>query len=214
MILRGNCRKILYGELEGDQYYLKRLPQNSVRNFIDLGANVGLISILAKLLHPKMRITAIEPHKEIFKGLVENVKNLGYIKCINLALGNGQRMYLEKERKSNVCNTFKVEKSKYSYKYTELSIKSKTLYDIINITKYDIFNTMIKVDCEGAEEYILLDENSRNIVKKSKVFVAELHDTDSMRLQEKVIEFEKLFKKTHHIELNVNLTGNLIAVRK
>ena len=69
MKLRGNSRRILFDELEDDSYELRTIPQNSIPNMIDIGANVGFISIYAKMLHPRMNIIAVEPHETTYQEL-------------------------------------------------------------------------------------------------------------------------------------------------
>ena len=59
MKLRGNARKILFEQLLGDDYLLKQIPQGSINNFIDLGANVGFISTLIRFLQPYSNILSI-----------------------------------------------------------------------------------------------------------------------------------------------------------
>lgn len=209
MYLRGNCRRILFKELRGDQYYLKSIGQDSIKYLIDVGANVGLISIMARLLHPNMTIMAIEPHPFVYEKLVENTNNLR-INTFNMALGDGSEMYLKKHRKSDVCNEFSKEKSKF----TDITIESLSLFEIINKCKYDVKNLMIKIDCEGAEEYVFLDDDSSKIIRNCKVFSAELHDKGNISLDEKVERFFNIFFKTHIVQIDKRRLGHIVAIRK
>ncbi|MFW6247188.1 MAG: FkbM family methyltransferase, partial [bacterium] len=162
MILRGNSRKILFQQLEGDQYLLKKISQNNIKYFLDIGANVGFISIMARMLHPKMKIFSVEPHPEVYKNLVDNVNRLK-INTLNGAFGNGDSFYLLKSRKTDLCNSFTNENTG-NYK-----INSYKLRDLINIFKIDAEDLWLKIDCEGAEKYMIGDEQSENILRKCKV---------------------------------------------
>lgn len=209
MILKGNCRRILFRELEGDQYFIKTIRQNSVKHFLDIGANVGLISIMARLLHPKMDIVSVEPHSIVYSRLQENIRNLR-IGCLHSALGNGQTMYLQKDRKSHVCNEFTNEKSDSS----SMSINSLTLYEMINKCRFNPSDLMLKVDVEGAEEFILEDDNSKKCLTQCKVFSAELHDKGKTTLDYKIEGFYNLLKKTHTVRIETHKLANIVAVRK
>ncbi len=168
MILRRNCRKILFKELNRDEYRIKTLPTNSIGTMLDLGANVGIISILARLLHPKMKIYAFEPHEELYNDLCSNVANL-LIKPVNRAFGNGSCFYLETERKSNVCNSFKKTRT------DSRKIKSMTLQQIVEQFNIDPDDLFIKMDIEGAEEYLLDNDNDFDILRRCKLFALEVH---------------------------------------
>jgi FkbM family methyltransferase len=78
----------MFKELSGDQYGLKNIPQDSISTFIDIGAAYGLVSILARLLHTKMRIIALEPHNTTCAYLSHNVSNMGIV-TFNAAYGTG-----------------------------------------------------------------------------------------------------------------------------
>ncbi|MFW6121941.1 MAG: FkbM family methyltransferase [Petrotogales bacterium] len=195
MKLRSNSRRILFGELEGDNYLLKSIEQDSVKYFLDIGANVGFISIMARMLHPKMKIFSVEPHPDVYENLIDNVEHLR-IKTLNGALGNGNIFYLLKSRKTDLCNSFTDKKTENH------SIQSYTLGSLVRKFKIDVDDLRIKIDCEGAEKYMIGDEQSENILRKCKVCAIEVHDkidNDSSRFMN---WFIKILENTHTINIS------------
>jgi FkbM family methyltransferase len=168
MKIHYNSRNVLFKELDGDQYGLKALPQNSIKHFIDIGAAYGMMSIMARLLHPEMKITAIEPHPETYKDLCFNVERLK-IGTINGALGNGSKFFLQKERKMRLCNSFLQEK-----KDDNTEVQSYSLIQLIALCKYDPSDLAIKMDCEGAEWYMI--NQDEEILKGIKLIGIEVHN--------------------------------------
>jgi len=57
------------------QWYnvLRSLPLGSISTVFDVGANVGIFSLMARFLHPAAQIIAIEPHAATFQLLAKNV---------------------------------------------------------------------------------------------------------------------------------------------
>ena len=169
-----NSRNVLFRELKGDQYGLKALPQDSAKYFLDVGAAYGLISILARLLHPQMKIMAVEPHAETYADLVANVDHM-QILTLNAALGTGAMFYLEKERKMKLCNSFGPEEK------NTRAIQSFTLSELINKCNFKPEDTVIKMDCEGAEWNMIGNKNDEEIIKLCKLLALEVHNKKGER---------------------------------
>lgn len=171
MIVQPRCVQIVYTELCDDWYMLRKVPMNSIKHFIDIGASFGLISIAFKLLNPRSKVTAIEPYDKVYENLVENTRGL-FIRTLNIALGDGSMFYLLTNRKTPTNNEYRKTKGD-----TEKAVKSETLGGIIKLCRADPDDLMIKCDCEGAEQYLMCDEASRDIMGRLKVLVMELHKT-------------------------------------
>lgn len=209
MIIERRCRKLIYRELKDDEYYLRRMPKNIVNNFIDIGANVGLISIFIKFLNPNANVLAIEPHPKIYNDLVSNVAGLG-IKTKQVALGNGEPFYLFKERKTDLCNSF------IDVKTDGPAIQSQTLNQIVEESKFPTKDLYLKIDCEGAERFILNDDLTRKLLKDLPFLVLELHPKNGTSPKEEYTKFHEMLHLTH-IETNIHhsdKTINLIYIKK
>lgn len=196
MKIHYNSRNVLFRELEGDQYRLKDVPQNYLNFMLDIGAAYGLISIMARLLHPKMQIIAIEPHPETYIDLVSNVDRLK-IKTMNCAFGDGSVFYLEKERKMRLCNSFSKQKNNTT------KIQSHTLAEMVKLYKIDPSSLILKIDCEGAEWCMVGNREDEKIIKQSKVLAIEVHDKKGEYSVEGFYDWiGKLVDKTHSVRID------------
>lgn len=195
MKIERNTRKIISNNLKGDCYLLKRIPQDSVGSFLDIGACVGVFSMLARLLHPSMKICCVEPHPTSFQMLQDNISNLK-IKSLNVALGHGETYYLKKERSSRVCNTFTPNRSDHS----NIEIPSRNLRQLIRAFKLNADDLGIKIDCEGAESTLVRDRRAIKLIRRCKFFAAELH-TDGKNVKSNVYSewVHSKFSDTHDI---------------
>lgn len=171
MKLHSNSRRVLFKDLKGDQYGLKELTQDSVKGFLDIGANSGFVSITARILHPEMKIVAVEPHPRVYADMVDNVSRL-QIKTMNVALGDGSTFYLLKERKMDLCNHFTPEPGIAG---KAVPIQSMRLDDVLRRSGLDPSSLCVKVDCEGAEEYLVGHLPSEKIIVGSTLFCGEFH---------------------------------------
>ena len=205
MILRHNTRGVLFRELNADEYYIKRLKPNSIKNFIDIGANVGIISILFRLLHTNTNILCVEPHPTTYQGLVSNVANMK-INTLQGALGTGQDFYLFKDRKMDMCNSFMDIKTDNTF------IKSYTISQIIEYSKLDINDLFIKIDCEGGEKYMFEDKETMNIINKLKMLAIEFHPKFDIKIGPLFNELTKMMHKTHKVEYVNHSDGTLNAI--
>jgi FkbM family methyltransferase len=194
MKIHYNSRNVLFRELEGDEYGIKNIPQNFIGYMIDIGAAYGLLSIMARLLHPKMRITAIEPHPGTYKDLLLNVDRMK-IKTFNFALGNGGMFYLEKERKMRLCNSFGEKKVKDT-----TAIQSYTLAGLVKLCKADASDLALKIDCEGAEWCMIDNKEDEKIIKQCKLMAVEVHNKNGKQEVEEFYDWiDGLVGGTHAV---------------
>ena len=64
------------------------------REFIDIGANIGMFSILFAKLHPYIKVYAFEPVAETYLKMCKNIKlnNITNITPVNTAVSGGKRI--------------------------------------------------------------------------------------------------------------------------
>ena len=111
--------------------------------FLDIGANIGLVSVYA--VPCCKRIVAVEPAPETFKQLRENTRNYPMIECLALALAptnEWQDFYVNDINftASSTVNT-------YGTKTKVMGVTLNTLLKEHNLTHVDV----CKCDAEGAE---------------------------------------------------------------
>lgn len=134
-------------------YYCIKNFSNSNKTFIDIGAWIGPISLVASKLNKNCH--SIEPDPTSFSQLKQNISinNIQNVTCHNLAITNKTEILtLGNDEEIGTSNT-RINASKNLFK-----IQGKSLNEFINdlnISCNEI--SMVKLDTEGAETSILQD---------------------------------------------------------
>ena len=147
---------------------------------IDIGGNIGMVSIYLAKKYPFLKIYAFEPVKQNYENFLKNIElnniNKDIIKVFNLAITKDRRDVIltspfDNSGASNIYNNFRGSGNIISN--NDISIKSITFDDIFsnnNISKCKL----LKIDCEGAEYEILYSANVENL-KNCEYMRAEFH---------------------------------------
>lgn len=132
----------------------ENLPQNGV--FIDVGANIGAISVILAKQRPDITIHAFEASSSVFKYLElnRNLNNLTNLKIYNYAIHSVDNLELPFYSPADLNG-----KGSFSPVFTNVAQKVNTIsldtFFISNQIKPDF----IKVDVEGFEALIMLSMN-------------------------------------------------------
>ena len=152
---------------------------------LDVGANIGFFTILAK---KAKKIIAIEPVEECIPILKENLKNnnITNVDIFNVALGDGMPLLIKKEDQTNL--------SKVVYEIGE-NVKEIKSQNLDHFVKKDNIN-FIKIDAEGFEYEIF----GKQIIpeKINKIFM-EFH-TGLMGNLKSIELIKNLYKEGFFIE--------------
>ena len=178
---------------------------------IDVGANIGTFSIKAGNIVKNGRVLCFEPFPKNFEILKENIllnRMEKVIKAFNSAVGGkkGDAELFFHERDSGGGSFYQhgnIDKLK------SIQVNCITLEDIFNENNLKSCD-FLKMDCEGAEENILLN-TPKNILQKIKTLTIEWHDDLSKIGFEKFKEFLK--DNGYQVDFDKN-TGTLYAQRK
>jgi len=165
----------IFREIFLDQCYA--LP-SEVRSFsgvfFDIGANVGLSSLLLTMTWPEIKIYAFEPLQNNYDLLVENTALSKKIVPLNLAIskktGEGE---FAAPIDGNLGQGF-------LDPHGTLRVPCVSIADFCrneHITSLDL----VKIDCEGCEYEVLFGLN-QNILKNIKVIIGELHGDRAFEL--------------------------------
>lgn len=156
------------------------LKKRSKFNFIDVGANIGLISL--QLINTNRYIKnyfCVEPDIQNYNILKENlsVNKTNNINTYNYALIDGknkkkQKIFIDK---SNFGNYSLIKKNNHQIDYVKTYNAKKFLNRIIN--KYGSYKFIYKSDTQGYDEIILLSLGS-NIIKRFKILILEISNFD------------------------------------
>jgi FkbM family methyltransferase len=160
-----------------DTYDLRKWQPHDVKTFVDIGANVGTVSIMARILFPEARIIAFEPCREVFEKLLF-FRPWG-VEVFNYALGDGKPLAFQRHSTHSGMHKFwsKDEpgfEKLMKYAPDTYYSRSKTLPDIIKSHKVEP-PYILKIDCEGGERFLLKDPECKDIVRNSLQTNMELH---------------------------------------
>jgi FkbM family methyltransferase len=174
---------------------------------LDIGANVGLISIPLAIKHKNTQFYCFEAHPRIFHRLENNVNlnKISNIKTVNCAISNS------KEKKL----TFYAQKQTSNMGLSSLKLNP----DIKNFEEISIFNdgidnifidssepvSLIKIDTQGSEIDVL--ESGMQIIKRDRpIIIFEFEDSyylDEDRENSKKL-LDELFKDINYSLFNIS----------
>lgn len=137
---------------------------------VDCGANIGLASVFFKNRYPDARIIAIEPDKNNFKVLEENIKPYKNISCLNKGIWNRHTNLLVKDPGLGNYG-FMVEET---YEESDNTIEAISIDKILQDYKLNQID-ILKIDIEGSEKEMFAS-NYEHWLPKVKVIIIELHD--------------------------------------
>ena len=184
-----------------DEYFLNTLPNKQIKTIADIGANVGIFAIAARIAFPHAEIHCYEPNADNIPHLNNQAESLG--------------LKIFKEAVSNIDGTCSLSKSTIHDTSARISnleggeIPLTSLHTVLN--RFDCKQIdLLKLDCEGFEFEILKDATN---LRKCKFITLEYHIVKDEQLE----SLKKLLSNAgfHLIYANKrNKTlGNLLAER-
>jgi FkbM family methyltransferase len=186
-VMKPHIEKVLAGE------YSVPWDKDKPCLVLDIGANCGAFAIWAKLSWPMAEIDCYEPNPDMVKYLRENLAGLDRISIYESAVGDSDRdkLYLGKHNPGE-CSQY----------LGNEQLDDAIEIDVVepdNLLSYDI----VKLDCEGAESYIL----ARLDLSQTKFVMFEYHSENDRRFCDEIM--------WHHaftlIELKVTSQGYGVA---
>ena len=141
---------------------------------LDVGANCGAFTVWAKLAWPKCEVDAYEPNPEMVKFLIKNIEGLEGVTVHESAVGNSGRdkLYLGKHNPGESSQY--PNGSEQTDDFIEIEVTEPE-----SLLSYDI----VKLDCEGAESYIL----ARLDLSQTKFVMYEYHSEQHRRFCDEVL---------------------------
>ena len=142
----------------GDEYNTKKIDFKPGDVVLDIGANVGSVSIMLAKKHPFIKIYSYEAHPVNYQNLLKNIKenNISNIEAFNYAVYSTDNDSIDinlSYTNTGGSNSFIDPKSRpdiYSLEHSNVKVPTISLDSIIknnNIKKIKL----LKMDCEGAE---------------------------------------------------------------
>jgi FkbM family methyltransferase len=162
-----------------DDYFLTRLAGPTQGTIVDVGAHIGAFAVRAALLFPGARVLALEPVRENFDLLEQNLRrnDCRGVSALNVALAAASGwvdVYL------NPKNT-----AGHSTVLTGVEgrrVQALSFADLFREQKLAEVH-LLKVDCEGAEYEILSSEAFAALAERVKNVVFEHHAVDGQSFE-------------------------------
>jgi FkbM family methyltransferase len=167
-----------------DEYFLLKLKNAEIKNLVDVGANLGIFSITARLIFPNSVIHCYEPNSQNLKFLNDNGTVFNF-KVFNeaVSLNNGRATLIYSSKHDTAANL--KNSSSGDIVVSDLSTIIKRL-DGQNID-------LLKLDCEGQEFQILRDIKSLKTIR----FITLEYHLDISRSENQLHELKSLLKNSN-----------------
>jgi FkbM family methyltransferase len=165
---------------EEDVYHLSKGDLVAPKVIVDVGAHLGVFSILAAKKFPDASVYSFEPDPRNFELLSRNISLNGLEDRIHqfqvaISSKNGILSFFRSGSLSISHSLFERKFTVLNKKnYEEVKVRSFTLKDAFDRSKIK-FCDLLKIDCEGAEFEILFGAPP-DILRKIKKIVLEYHD--------------------------------------
>lgn len=144
---------------------------------VDIGAHIGIFSVMAARSARKGRVYSFEPGKENFSILEKNMKinKLGNLILENKAVngtGRDLKFFISQTRNKGQNSKYRLDESQ-----KEVKVKAVSFKNLINkIGEIDF----LKLDCEGGE-YEILESLSKKEFEKIKKISMEYHNYEDKK---------------------------------
>ncbi len=149
-------------------------PRFDAKNVLDIGANIGVMSVLMANTYPNANVFAFEPDAENFKILIKNAAPYKNIHCFQLGLGarTEQRKLFDSADPENFGGKSLYARGSSDKSNTIQIVQAREfLEDELKLTNLDL----IKCDCEGAEFEIFDALTRGDLIRSVKWITGELH---------------------------------------
>ena len=167
---------------------------------LDVGANVGMFSLFIKDWAKK--IYAVEPSKRIFACLKENTKDWDNIEIFNVGFANQKGKEFLYGKNDETPQTMMIEGP-----HQEI-VSITTIEDFLKENKIEHIDVM-KVDVEGMEYVIFVDDTFKHVADKIDFIIGEGHYIHQMIPEHILVMLKKNgFKAKFLPKKNFSLTLN------
>ena len=189
--------------------------KNTNYNFIDIGANTGLLSkSLLKNLDNISSIFAVEPNQDNFFCLKNNLNMYKNVQVFKFALDlkdGEKKLFLDKNNKGNLSfnyemMTLKEDKLNFMNSPEDYElVDCKSVKNFFNEIKNDKKN-IIKIDIQGYDE-IIFQELPDDILKNTEILIIEITP-----LKTKKLNFDIFNSKLKMFSKYTNFKGDIISL--
>lgn len=139
-----------------NNYFFSELKDS--RTIVDVGANIGLFSLYARLQAPKSKIFAFEADPNCFAALTKNIElfpNMASTRVLNLCVASEERiMKFYSSSTGGWSSRYQILGAGHA---TEISVKSVVLSKFLSKNKLTSVD-FLKMDIEGGEYDVIMND--------------------------------------------------------
>ena len=184
---------------------IKELTDQNIKyNFIDIGANTGLLtkSLLNNLINIKNAFL-VEPNEDNFFCLKNNLLKYQNVEIFNFALDTKdgeKKLYIDRNNKGNLSFNYEMmtlKEDKLSFMNSQDNyeiVNCKSIKNFFNQIKNDNLN-IIKIDVQGHDESVF-QEIPEDILKNTEILIIEITPLKTKKFD--IVKFNsklKIFSK-------------------
>lgn len=165
--------------------YYKKFVNEEDKVILDLGANIGLVSMHLSSYADK--IISVEPTPSHFNILKHFTKDFKNIECVQGAISDKNEItqfYILEDTTENSLMSGKGG--------TTVNVQTYTLKNIIDMFNLEVID-FVKIDIEGSEIKFLSEENIKTLGEHVKKFFIEFHTTNGIHYKEYRNKYNILF---------------------
>lgn len=188
---------------DGMNYYepftrtvIERLTASS-QFFVDIGANIGLFSLVAAKLNPQLRVFSFEPNPKMYALLSEHIRindllNATPVSCaVSNCEGKAQLFLSKSDMSASLVPDFQKE---FSPAHSAVGVKTTSLDAFVQRAGLS-GSVVLKVDVEGHEKEVMDGAMESIAALKPDIIMEVLKDFDLVRLE----QFRKLGYRFYQI---------------
>jgi FkbM family methyltransferase len=178
-------------------------------NIIDAGGNIGLTSIFFNNIFKDSRFIIVEPDKDNFNILEDNIRQNEFIGSKLVKAGVWSKCtYLTANRDFRDGNDWSVSVRESDIPSDIKGYSIPALMDLLDFKLIDI----LKIDIEGSEKQLFNDENlATEFLSKTKYIAIEIHDEFDCRDQINKCLILNNFEFFLKDGLTIGVNRNLVA---
>lgn len=162
----------IYDEIFCRNLYAVKQEELKDRIVIDIGANVGMFSLLAMECGAK-KIIAVEPEDNNHEKLLQNIKTFD---SNNIIIPIHEAVTTEDGKLSHITKGL-AGLSKLTENEDDQIVTTVTLARLVQLYAQNETKLVLKVDCEGSEYPIMLNADT-NLLKQFEHIYIEIHDDE------------------------------------
>jgi FkbM family methyltransferase len=191
-------------------------------NFIDVGANIGIYSLVAsRIVGPSGSVFSFEPVSSIFNKLTKNIalNAPSNISAVNAALssfsGTTEILSVNEDQFRQGTSTLQFNDNVQEMGEGSFSNEQVSVLTLDHYLEQKQLKTLkfIKIDVEGHELKVL--EGAKSTLIKLKPFLLLEHDQSRLRFMEiSELDFQDLFKTLGYLCYEIIFTENQIKLRE